>query len=264
MQFASINGLTIHFADTGPRNAPAIVFSNSLGTDFRVWDKLLAAFEGSMRVIRYDKRGHGLTDAPPAPYRMEDHVGDLAGLLDHLKVKNAIVVGLSVGGMIAQGLHASRPDLIRAIVLMDTAHKIGTEPLWNDRIKAVEEKGIAAISPMILERWFSPAFRQHETTEFALWRNMLERTTVAGYSGTCAALRDADNTENAKRINVPVLLLAGSNDGSTPPDLVRSTHELIAGSRFEVIDGPGHLPCVEAPDVTAGLILDFIKENDLA
>ena len=263
MQFAAIGGNTIHFADTGLRGAPAIVFSNSLGTDFRVWDKIVHAFESSMRVIRYDKRGHGLSDATPAPYRMEDHVNDLAGLLDHLGIANAVIVGLSVGGMIAQGLHAARPDLVRAIVLMDTAHKIGTEPLWNDRIAAVEGKGIAAISPMILERWFSKSFRDKEQAEFALWRNMLERTTVAGYAGTCAALRDADNTENARRINVPVLLLAGSNDGSTPPDLVRSTHELIAGSRFEVIDGPGHLPCVEAPEETSRLILEFLRENKL-
>ncbi|MEZ5872458.1 MAG: 3-oxoadipate enol-lactonase [Nitratireductor sp.] len=263
MQFAAIGGNTIHFADTGPRDAQTVVFSNSLGTDFRVWDKVLSAFESSYRVIRYDKRGHGLSDATPAPYRMEDHVNDLAGLLDHLRVTNAVIVGLSVGGMIAQSLHAARPDLVRAIVLMDTAHKIGTEPLWNDRIAAVEGKGIASISPMILERWFSRSFRETQKPEFALWRNMLERTTVAGYSGTCAALRDADNTENAKRINVPVLLMVGSNDGSTPPDLVRSTHELIANSRFRVIDGPGHLPCVEAPDETARLILDFFRENEI-
>ena len=261
MKFARINGISLHFADEGPRGAPAIVFANSLGTDFRIWDDVAAALGAHMRVIRYDKRGHGLSDAPPAPYAMADHVRDLELLLVHLQVSQAVLAGVSVGGLIVTGLAAARPDLARALVLCDTAHKIGTAEMWNARIAAVEEGGIASISDAILQRWFSPDYPQDEPMAFSGYRNMLERTPVAGYSGTCAALRDADYTTQAAGLSVPVLLLVGSHDGSTPPDLVRSTHELIPGSRFQVIEGAGHLPCIEKPGETAQLIAQFMKEN---
>ncbi len=261
MQFARINGISLHFADEGPREAPAIVFANSLGTDFRIWDDVAAAFAGRMRVIRYDKRGHGLSDAPPAPYAMADHVGDLEALLAHLQVTRAILVGVSVGGMIVTGLAAARPDLVRGLVLCDTAHKIGTAEMWNARIAAIEEGGVASISGAILQRWFAPGYPEAEPAAFSAYRNMLERTPVDGYCGTCAALRDADHTDFAAGLSMPVLLLVGSHDGSTPPDLVRSTHELIPGSRFEIIEGAGHLPCIEKPGETAQLIAQFIKEN---
>jgi 3-oxoadipate enol-lactonase len=125
MKAMTSNGVVLHFADQGPREAPALVFSNSLGTDFRIWDRVVAGLADGLRVIRYDKRGHGLSTCTEAPYRMEDHTLDLAGLLDGLGVKKAVVVGLSVGGMIAQSLAGIRPDLVRGLVLADTAHKIG-------------------------------------------------------------------------------------------------------------------------------------------
>jgi 3-oxoadipate enol-lactonase len=257
MQIASVNGIAVHHADEGPRNAPAIVFVNSLGTDFRIWDGVVAALDGRFRTIRYDKRGHGLSDAPPAPYRMADHVGDLEALLALLGVGKAVFVGLSVGGMIVTQLASRHPQKVAGLVLCDTAHKIGTDELWNERIAAVESRGVAAVKDVVMQRWFSPSFRQNEKAALAVYANMLSRQPVAGYSGTCAALRDTDNTELVKALKMPVLLIVGSNDGSTPPDLVRSTHDLIPGSTFVVLDGPGHIPCVEAPGETARLIRDF-------
>lgn len=258
MQIGSINGISLHYRDEGPRKGPAIVFVNSLGTDFRIWDDVVTAFPDH-RVIRYDKRGHGLSDAPPAPYAIDDHVSDLAALLDHLEVNRAALVGLSVGGLIVTRIASARPESVSALVLCDTAHKIGTDELWNQRIAAVQQGGIAAVSDIVLQRWFSERFRNTETARFRVYRNMLERMPVAGYAGTCAALRDADNTGLVKKLALPVLLLVGSNDGSTPPELVRSTHELIQGSEFVVLEGPGHIPCVEAPEETAHLIRSFLS-----
>jgi 3-oxoadipate enol-lactonase len=257
MQVATINGISLHFRDEGPRNGPALVFVNSLGTDFRIWDDVVSAFP-ERRVIRYDKRGHGLSDAPAAPYSIDEHTADLSVLLDRLGVKRAALVGLSVGGMIVTRIAAAQPERVSALVLCDTAHKIGTEELWNQRIAAVEQGGIAAVSEIVLQRWFSPRFRTAETARFQVCRNMLERMPVAGYAGTCAALRDADNTDLVRQLAMPVLLLVGSNDGSTPPELVRSTHELVPGSEFVIIEGPGHIPCVEAPEETAHLIRGFL------
>ncbi len=262
MPFIHANDITIHYSDEGDTSAPAIVFSNSLGTDFRIWDAVIAQLNSlklNTRFIRYDKRGHGLSDATPQPYSMDQHVDDLISLLDILNVKDAVLVGLSVGGMIVQGVYGKRPDLVRALVLSDTGHKIGEASMWNDRINAVNDGGIEVLETSILERWFSESYRKADNPDFLGYRNMLLRTPLDGYCGTSAALRDADYTEIAKSISIPTMLLVGSNDGSTPPEMMAITHELIANSRFEIIDGPGHLPCIEAPDETARLLLDFYK-----
>jgi 3-oxoadipate enol-lactonase len=267
MQVAAVNGTHIHYRDTDPGRGnpggarPVLVFSNSLGTDFRIWDRVIARLGDRYRIITYDKRGHGLSDGAPAPYKMSDHVEDLAGLLNRLGVEDAIICGLSVGGLIAQGLAAAHPALVSRLILCDTAHKIGTADLWNERIAAVETGGIEALADGVLERWFSADFRASKTAELSAWRNLLVRTTADGYAGTCAAIRDADFTESSAKLDVPTLCICGSEDGATTPDLVRSTAELIPGARFELIEGAGHLPCIEAPDAVANLILEFTAET---
>lgn len=261
MQFLRVNGVTIHYRLTGdPAQRPAIVFSNSLGTDFRIWDDLTARLSDRFAILAYDKRGHGLSDIGVVPYRMDDHVSDLSRLLDHLGISGAVVCGLSVGGVIAQGLYVRRPDLVRALVLCDTAAKIGTDETWNTRIAAVEAGGIAALADSILERWFTAPFRSADNPVFSACRNMLVRQTVAGYTGTCAALRDCDYTEDARKIMVPTLCIVGDEDGSTPPALVAETARLIPGARLEIIAGAGHIPCVEQPDALAGAITAFLAE----
>ncbi len=263
MQFVRVNNIVLHYSDLGPHDAPAIVFSNSLGTDFRIWDETIARLGPGFRFVRYDKRGHGLSEAPPAPYAMSDHVDDLAALLDHLNVTGTVIVGLSVGGMIAQGLAAARPDLVKALVLCDTGHRIGTAELWNSRIEAIEAGGIAGISDAILERWFSAAFRTGTNADFAAYRNMLERTPVQGYLGTAAAIRDADFTASTAALKVPALCVVGEEDGATVPDLVRELAGLMPSAKFEIIPRAGHLPCIEQPVRLAGLISDFLAENRL-
>ncbi len=261
MAFARVNNVVLHHEVRGPRHAPAVVFANSLGTDFRIWNALLAHLDDNHRVILYDKRGHGLSEATPAPYRLDDHVDDLAALLDHLEVTGATIIGLSVGGMIAQGLAAKRADLVSALVLMDTAHKIGTAEMWNARIDTVTSQGIEAMADAIMERWFTPTYRVADNPDFVGYTAMLARTTTDGYAGTCAALRDADLTRSTAALKIPVLCVVGDQDGSTPPDLVRSTADLIDGARFEIIEGAGHLPCIERPAKTARLLQDFLRTS---
>ncbi len=260
MRTIAVAGATLHVAESGPGDAPALVFSNSLGTDLRIWDPLLPHLPAGLRIIRYDKRGHGLSDCPPQPWGMGDHVADLACLLDAQEVRGAVVCGLSVGGMIAQGLAAERPDLVGALILCDTGAKIGNPEMWDARIAAVEQGGIEALADTILERWFTRRFRAEDPT-FSLWRDMLTRTTLAGYTGTCAAIRDTDLVESTSRLRLPCLAVCGAEDGATPPDLVRETANLIPGSRFELIRRAGHLPCIEQPEVLGGLISGFLKET---
>lgn len=258
MQFATINGVTLHYQLIGaPEGKPVLVFSNSLGTDFRIWRDVIVRLVGDFAIVTYDKRGHGLSDIGESPYRIDDHVADLAGLLDHLSVRDAIICGLSVGGLIAQGLYAVRPDLVRALILCDTAHKIGTAELWNARIEAIEQGGLESIADQVMERWFTAAFRDEEAEALAGYRNMMCRTTASGYAGTAAAIRDADFTHQASVIDVPTMCLVGDQDLSTPPELVGELAKLIPDARYQVIPKAGHLPCIEQPEVFTDALRAF-------
>lgn len=264
MAFDRLGDIVMHHATDGPRDAPLLVMVNSLGTDLRVWDALLPWLSNRFQIIRYDKRGHGLSDATPGPHTMNQLADDLARLLDSRQAKHVIVCGLSIGGMIAQVLASTRPDLVRGLVLMDTAHKIGTPEMWGERIDAIRAGGIGSIADAILTRWFSPDFHAHRVAELCGWRNMLTRTPVEGYLGCCAAIRDADLTGAARALAVPTLCMVGDLDGSTPPALVAELAGLVPGARLVTITGAGHLPCVEQPEAVAAAMLDFFKETHLA
>ncbi|MBB96347.1 MAG: 3-oxoadipate enol-lactonase [Rhodobacteraceae bacterium] len=258
MQIADLGDVQLHYRTDGPADGPPVVFANSLGTDLRLWDPLLPLLPAGLRIIRYDKRGHGLSSLPRPPYSMGALVKDAERLLDHLQVRNAVMVGLSIGGMIAQGLAVKRLDMVRALVLSNTAAKIGTREMWQDRTRAVEAAGIAPMADAVMERWFSPAFRA--TSELALWRNMLVRQPADGYAGCCAAIAGTDFYTPTASLRLPVLGIAGTEDGSTPPDLVRETVDLIPGSRFHLIRGAGHLPCVEKPAEYAEALSGFLRD----
>jgi 3-oxoadipate enol-lactonase len=263
MAFTRLGDIVVHHEEAGIVGSPAIVFANSLGTDLRIWDVVLSRLPGRFRAVRYDMRGHGLTDETPGPYTVAELADDLARLLDRLGIKGALLCGLSIGGMIAQQLAVARPDLVRALVLMDTAHKIGTAETWQQRIDAVTRGGIGSIADEILARWFAASFHAQHADELAGYRNMLARTPAGGYVACCAAIRDADLSVQASLIRQPCLCVAGEVDGATPPDLVRKLARLIPGARFELIAQAGHLPCVEQPDATARALHAFIKENAL-
>jgi 3-oxoadipate enol-lactonase len=254
MGFVRANGGVIHYRDEGPRAAPAIVLINALGSDLRIWDTVVGLIARDFRVVRYDKRGHGLSEAGPDRCDMADYARDLAGLLDSLAVERAAIVGLSIGGLIAQELYRQRPDLFASLVLSDTAAKIGDDASWETRIGAIEKGGIEAVADGVLERWFTSNFRATRTEEFTGWRAMLVRTPKQGYIAACGALRRADLRPYAQAITVPTLCLVGDEDGSTPVELVRETAGRISGARFEIISGAGHIPGIEQPEATADLL----------
>jgi 3-oxoadipate enol-lactonase len=186
-------------------------------------------------------------------------IRDAETLLDRLEVRDCVFVGLSIGGMIAQGLAVKRFDQVRALVISNTAAKIGTPQMWQDRIDAVRAGGIEALADPTMERWFSASFRSRP--EMGMWRNMLTRQTVEGYTGCCSAIAGTDFLTTTSGLRLPTLAIAGSEDGSTPPDLVRETAALIPGSRFHLIKGAGHLPCVEKPGEYAEVLSEFLKET---
>ena len=254
----SVNGVELNVREEGdPKGAP-VVFANSLGTDLTLWDGVVPLLPSGLRLIRYDKRGHGQSECPDAPYTMGALVTDLELLLDHLQVQSSVIVGCSIGGLIAQGLAVKRLDQVRAIVLSNTACKIGTKDMWRERIEAVENGGIEALADATMERWFSRKFR--ETSDPDHWRALMTSQPKQGYLGCMAAISGTDFFTPTSGLTLPTLAIAGSEDGSTPPDLVRETAELIRGSRFELMRGAGHLPMVEKPREYADLITEFLKE----
>lgn len=247
----------MHFTETGPKDGPMVVFGNSLGTELRLWDGLLPYLPEGLRLVRYDKPGHGLSDLE-RDISIQSLADDAAALIDHFGGGRAIYVGLSIGGLIGQALASLRPDLLAGLVLSNTAAKIGTAESWQARIAAVEAQGLGSLADGILERWFSPAFRAQP--EIAIWRNMLGRTPASGYLAACRAIAAADLTLATAKLALPVLAIGGSLDGSTPPDLVSAMAKLVRGSRFEVIEGAGHLPFVEQPAAYAALLAGFFRE----
>ena len=259
MAFARLNGVVLHYEVNGAKELPPLIFSNSLGTDFRIWDAVAERLAGRFRLVRYDKRGHGLSEATPPPYALTTHVADLTALVDHLGIEKTAIVGLSVGGLIAQGLAALHPERIAALVLSNTAHKIGNEASWNERIAAVNAGGLGAIADIVMQRWFTPAYRRPDNADFVGYLAMFTRTPVDGYVGTCASVRDADLTESTRALKVPTLCISGDQDGTTPPDIVRSMAELIRNSEFRVIADAGHIPCIEQPEAVADLIGAFLR-----
>lgn len=258
MRMADLGDVRLHYRIDGDPDGPPVVFSNSLGTDLRLWDAILPLLPGGPRYIRYDTRGHGLSSLPPGPYTMGALVRDAERLMDHLGIRDAVFVGLSIGGMVAQGLAVKRPDLVRALVLSNTAARIGTPEIWAERIAAVKRDGIEVLAEAVMGRWFSKAFR--DTAEMELWRNMLVRTPAEGYWGCSAAISGTDLYAPTSGLRLPALGIAGSEDGSTPPDLVRETLGLIPGSTFHLIRRAGHLPCVEQPAEYAQVLTGFLRD----
>ena len=260
MSFARINGVLLHFFVQGPEGAPVLALANSLGTDARIWDGVIERLAQNYRVVSYDKRGHGLSDAPDGDYALDDHVDDLAGLLDLLGIGRLALAGVSVGGLIGQRFALRYPERLVALVLCDTAPKVGDAAMWNGRIAAVRAGGLESIADAVMARWFTERYRRDEPDALAGWRNMFLRMPVDGYAGTCAALRDADLRDTIGAIAAPTLVVVGAEDLSTPVELVRDMASGIAGARFEIIADAGHIPSIEQPQVLAGLMQDFLRE----
>jgi 3-oxoadipate enol-lactonase len=241
----------------GPTGGPPVVLLHALGTSLRIWDEVIPLLPSTCRILALDMRGHGLSHTPPAPYAMGALIHDVERVMDHHGMREAVVVGVSIGGMIAQGLATKRLDLVRAMVLSNTATRIGTPAQWQARIEAVAAGGIPAIAEGTLERWFGRKWR--EEPSLPRFRAILEATPTEGWMGAAAAIAGTDFYTPTAALTLPTLAIAGANDGSTPPDLVRETADLIRGSRYALLRGAGHLPMAEKPGPYAALVAEFLE-----
>jgi 3-oxoadipate enol-lactonase / 4-carboxymuconolactone decarboxylase len=264
MTFAKINGINIHYqyekAPIGGVGA-TFVFINSLGTDFRIWDGVVEHLGNQGNILRYDKRGHGLSENSPNSLTISDLASDVIALLDYLKIEKVVLVGLSIGGIIGQYLAINSPERIEKLVLSNTAPRVGSEESWNTRINIVENKGIASIADAIMKVWFSENFHQNHAPELAAYKTMLSNINPVGYVHACEALRENDLTDEISKINIPTLCLAGTEDGSTPPAQVKAMADQIPDAEYVLIEGVGHIPCVEKPQFVSSKILEFVSEK---
>ncbi len=255
-----LSDLRLNARVEGPASAPALVFSHALGTNQSIWDGVLAHLPG-YRTLTYDQRGHGASDVPEAPYAMGALVRDAERLMEHFEMKDAVFIGVSLGGLVAQGLAVKRLDLIRGLVLSNTAAKIGSPALWAERsaqIRAapINGGGLEAYAPGALQRQLGPRWQDHPQMPYL--RRLIISTDPEGWAGCAAAIGGGDFYTTTASLRLPALVIAGSNDGTTPPDLVRETADLIPGHRFHLMRGVGHLPMVEKPAEYAVLLRGFL------
>ena len=258
MPLAYLPHLRLNYRFDGAANGPVLVLSHALGFDLTIWAPIIPMLPPTLRILRYDHRGHGASDTPTPPYTMGALITDAERLLDHLNIRDCVFLGLSMGGLVAQGLAIKRLDLVRGLVLSGTAAKIGTEALWQDRIAAVRAGGLAAINASAVERTFSRNFRA--SPDIAHWQNLMLNGNPDGYIGCAAAIAGTDFYTPTASLRLPTLAIAGADDAATPPDLVRETADLIPGSRFALIRGGGHLPFIERPQAYADALTTFLKE----
>lgn len=259
MKFVGVNGISLHYQHEGTAGGIPLVFINALGTDLRIWDSVVSHLVEQCEVVRFDQRGHGLSDAPPSPYSAHDLAGDVNGLLDYLNLTSVVLVGTSVGGLIALQTALDYPGRVRALVLGDTAARIGGVEYWDERINTLREKGMVFLAETILSRWFAPEFVAQNPARYRGFYNMLTRMPLEGYIGTCIVLRDTDLRERLSEIRVPVLTLCGALDMATPPELVQGLAESLLDARFRLIEHAAHTPSVEQPEAVAAAVLGFMK-----
>lgn len=243
------NGIAQFYRRSG--DGPPLVLIHALGLDHRLWDQQVRQLASSFQVITYDVRGHGASDVPSGPYTMADFAEDLSGLLDALGVEAVHIAGISMGGMIAQEFALTRRERVRSLVLADTASEYSPEGRRQlaERARIAEERGIAPLVEPTIDRWFTAAFRDRQPAEVDQIRSILAHADPVGYAASCRAIAGADLTERLVGLSIPTLVLVGSEDQSTTPEMAMEIHEHIPGSRYQVIPGVAHLTNVAAPDV---------------
>ena len=259
MPFIEIGDFRAHYALSGPAGAPALVLSNSLGTNFSMWDPELPAFEKHLRVLRYDTRGHGQSSVTPGPYRIEQLGRDVLHILDRLSLERVHFCGLSLGGMTGMWIGINAPERLQKLILCNTAARIGSAETWNARIEAVRKSGMKSFAPAVIERWFTPAFRAAAPETIAQTQRMMEASPPEGYVACCAAIRDMDQREAISSINAPTLVIAGAQDHATPPTDGQFLAGKIRGARYVELP-TAHLSNVEAAAQFSSEVLRFLTE----
>ena len=252
------NGITINYQIDGPDNGPCLVFSNSLATTIAMWDEQAAALKDKFRVLRYDQRGHGATDAPAGRYPFDTLLADALGLLDALSIRKAHFAGLSMGGATALGLAEKYPDRFDRIIVCDSPCQSTPQSSqqWEERIVVASKKGMAALVEPTIARWFPAEIVAKNPPHVDKVRGMIRDTPVNGFIGCAAALGAHDYASAVASVKCPVLFLVGEKDAPGPA--MRKLNEKLAGSHFVELPGAGHISNLDRPAEFSRAIRDFL------
>jgi 3-oxoadipate enol-lactonase len=255
------NGIQINYELSRKENAPTVVLSHSLGSSMEMWNPQMASLGAHYRLLRYDTRGHGGSEAPAGPYTLDQLGEDVIELLDLLNIETVHFVGLSMGGMIGQYLAINHANRLRSLALCDTAAIIPQEaqPVWQERIDTAREKGIQALAEATLERWFTPRYLQQNPPEVQLIRKLFLSTPLEGFIGCGEAIRSLDNLRFLSQIKTPTLIMVGEDDPGTPVDASEEMHSRIHDSRLVVLSAAAHLSNVEQSSAFNQALLEFLN-----
>jgi 3-oxoadipate enol-lactonase len=257
MPVINADGCPIHVEVEGPEAAPVLMLSNSLGTTLHMWDGQVAPFTQHFRLVRYDRRGHGKSGVPKGPYTMERLGRDVLAVLDGLGIKTINWCGLSMGGMVGQWLGANAPERIERMVITNTSSYFPDKNGWNERLKLVQEKGVAAFAGPNMARWFTKGFLERAPEKVAPIEAMFAATPLEGYLACGAAVRDMDQRALLPRIKAPTLVMAGQHDGATPPEANEYISNHIPGAKFALLDA-AHLSNIEQQAAYTDAALGFL------
>jgi len=256
------NGININYSLEGPASAPVVTLSHSLAANLSMWDPQVPALTPRYRVLRYDTRGHGATDAPAGPYTLEQLAEDARALLRVLGIARTHFVGLSMGGMVGQLLGLGHPELLYSLALCDTSSRVPPEagPTWEERIRVAQTQGMEPHVEPTIVRWFTAPFREQRRDVVDRVREMIRTTKPAGYIGCCRAIAALNLTDRLPSITVPTLIMVGEDDPGTPVAASRAIHEKIAGSELVILKSASHLSNQEQPEAFSGALSAFLEK----
>ncbi len=261
---AAVNGVEINYEVSGNEDKPWVTFSNSLATNLHMWDEQAQALGSDFHVLRYDKRGHGQSEAIVGPYSFNDLMGDIVGLWDHLGIENTHFVGLSIGGMTAQGLMLEHAERLNSVVIANSMGTIAPEfvSAWQDRIDLSQDKGMDPLIQPTMERWFTEAYRDKNTEEGRAVATMIATTSVNGYTGCAAAIQNLNYLDSLDQISgIPVLFIAGAQDAGTPAPGMEAMHAKMAGSEYVLLDPAAHISNIERPADFTKTLSEFLAKH---
>jgi 3-oxoadipate enol-lactonase len=256
------NGISINYTLDGPASAPVVTLSHSLATNFSMWDPQIPALASRYRVLRYDTRGHGGTDAPEGAYSLDQLAEDARALLQALGIGRTHFVGLSMGGFIGQILALEYPRMLQSLVLCDTTSRVPADakPMWDERMRVARSQGMEPHVEPTISRWFTAPFREQRPDVVTPVRAMIRATQPAGYIGCCHAIAALDLTDRLRAISVPTLVIVGEEDSGTPVAAARTIHERIKGSELVILKSASHLSNVEQPEAFNQAVTGFLAK----
>ena len=262
MPTAESNGVRLHYEISGLADAPILVLVNSLGSSLQMWNRVLTLFEERLRVLRSDMRGHGQSEVVAEPFTIEQLGRDVLNLMDAAQAERASICGVSLGGMVGLWLGIHAPDRVDKLILANTAARIGTKEIWEQRLETVNAIGMSALATATLERRFTPDYRNKHPEEMERIRRMIAAIDPHGYTACCAVLRDADLQEHAVQVMAASLVIAGTYDPATPPADGRTLHAAIQHSVYVELKA-SHMSAWERADEFASAVVEHLTATEV-